>query len=267
MSRLTAEQYLQCIRRESQRFREVLTDADPETTVPSCPEWTADDLLLHLAHVQHWWTHVLTTRPASPEGYAEPERPATHEDLIAYFDEGSGKLDKALTEADPAEAAWTWSSNPAHHNVGFILRRQAHEALIHRVDAELTVGTPTALDPALATDGVEEALDVMFGGLPPWGTWDPLPHYVRIDIADTGESVWSQLGLFSGTTPSGTEINGEDDQHVVTDPGCDPDAVVTGPAAVLDAWLWRRGDDEGIRVAGNREIYGRWRNCVNHPID
>jgi len=267
MSRLTADQYLQCIRRESQRFREVLTDADPTATVPSCPEWTADDLLAHLGGVQRWWTHVITHRPASPDGYVAAERPATHEGLIAFFDEWSAKLDKALTEADPDDAAWTWSSDPAHHNVAFTLRRQAHEALIHRLDAELAVGTPTALDPELAADGVEEVLDVMFGGLPPWGSWEPLPHYVRVDVADTGEQVWSQLGLFSGTTPQGTELNGEDDQHVVADPGVEPDAVVTGPAGVLDAWLWRRGDDDGIRVAGNREIYSRWRSCVNHSVE
>lgn len=267
MTRPTYAQYLQCIRRESQRFREVLTDADPTATVPSCPQWRAEDLLLHLANVQHWWTYVITHRPASPEGYVEPERPATHEDLIAYFDEWNAKLDKALTEADPAEAAWTWSSNPAHHNVAFTFRRQAHEALIHRLDAELTLGTPTALDPQMAADGVEEALDVMFGGLPPWGSWEPLPHYVRVDLTDTGGSVWSQLGLFSGTTPDGIEIRDEDDQHVVADPGVEPDAVISGPAAVLDAWLWRRGDDDGIKIAGNREIYSRWRGSVNQPIE
>ena len=39
--------------------------------------------------------------------------------------------------ADPAEPAWTWS---AEQTVGFTLRRQAHEALIHRLDAEQTAG-------------------------------------------------------------------------------------------------------------------------------
>ncbi|WP_238993563.1 hypothetical protein [Nocardioides caldifontis] len=57
--------------------------------------------------------------------------------------------------------------------VGYIRRRQAHEALIHRLDAELTAGTVTALDPTLASDGVDEALDVMFGGCPPWGSFEP----------------------------------------------------------------------------------------------
>ncbi len=41
---------------------------------------------------------------------------------------------------------------------GYIARRQAHEALVHRLDAELTVGDRTPLDPRLAADGVDEAL-------------------------------------------------------------------------------------------------------------
>ena len=53
-----------------------------------------------------------------------------------------------LEAADPAEEAWNWSDD---HTVGFILRRQAHEALVHRVDAELAAGDRTDLDPLLAS--------------------------------------------------------------------------------------------------------------------
>ena len=47
-----------------------------------------------------------------------------------------------------------------------MLRRQAHEALVHRVDAEQTAGLPVT-DPgvALAADGVDEMLGVMVSGL------------------------------------------------------------------------------------------------------
>ena len=56
-----------------------------------------------------------------------------------------------LERADPAEPAWSWS---AEQTVGFTFRRQAHEALIHRLDAEQTAGDVTPLDAALASDGV-----------------------------------------------------------------------------------------------------------------
>ena len=41
--------------------------------------------------------------------------------------------------------------------------------MIHRLDAELTVGAVTDLDPELATDGVLEVLDPMYAAL--HATW------------------------------------------------------------------------------------------------
>ena len=124
--------------------------------------------------------------------------------------------------------------------MGFTYRRQAHEALIHRLDAEQTAGQVTTLDPALAADGVLELLDVMYGGKPPWGTFTPLPQHLRIECSDTSGSLWVQLGRFTGTNPrDGAELD-ETDLLVVPDPGTPADAVISGPAAALDTWLWRR---------------------------
>lgn len=264
MTRLAYPSYLDHIRRESVRFREVLTDTEPAISVPSCPGWTAADLLFHLGRVQHWRTHVVTGRPADPtEGYVEPERPTAYDRLLAFFDEWSDRLAGALADADPADECWSWS---ADHTVGFVLRRQAHEALIHRLDAELTAGAPTALDPALAADGVHECLDLMYGAMPPWGSFTPLPHHVEFAINDRDTSVWVQLGVFSGTSPDGVERTGEPDLHVVPAPGIDADAVVSGTAADLDSWLWHRGDDSGIHVTGDKDVYARARLVLEQPI-
>lgn len=265
MTRLPDAEYLRHIAQDSARFRAVLADCDPGTPVPSCPDWAARDLLWHLGEVQHFWGTMLRQRPVGPEDYSHAPVPETLAGLLDYFDEGARLLLDQLTSVDPAEETWTWSQD---HTAGFILRRQAHEALIHRLDAELTAGAVTPLDPALAADGVDEALDVMFGGKPPWGTFTPLPQHVRVDIADRGESVWVQLGRFTGTDPeSGTHHEDIDDLGVVPDPGTPADVVLTGPAGALDAWLWRRGEDTEISVAGDAEVYDRFRSCVNHPIN
>lgn len=265
MTRLAFPTYLDHIRRESVRFREVLTDTEPATPVPSCPGWAAADLLAHLGEVQRWWTHVVAERPDAPAEITA-ERPAAYDRRLAFFDEWSDKLAGALAEADPADPCWSWSQNPADHAVAFVLRRQAHEALIHRLDAELAAGTPTALDPALAADGVHECLDLMYGGLPPWGSFEPLPHHVEFAMSDAGTSVWVQLGVFSGTSPDGVERAGEPDLHVVPPPGAEADAVVSGRAADLDAWLWHRGDDSGIHITGDRDVYARARLVLEQPI-
>ena len=83
VTRLPAETYLDHIRTESARFREVLAGCDPAARVPSCPDWSAADLLWHLATVQRWWAEVVTARPSRPAlavrrvgGPTRVERPA-----------------------------------------------------------------------------------------------------------------------------------------------------------------------------------------------
>ncbi|QBX56995.1 maleylpyruvate isomerase family mycothiol-dependent enzyme [Nocardioides seonyuensis] len=264
---LSATRYLAHIRDESARFREVLTVADPAARVPGCPDWDADDLLWHLTTVQQFWATMVIDRPSGPEDYEEPTRPHLRDDLFSAFDDASGALVAALDGVQPDDEAWTW--HPTDHSVGFILRRQAHEALIHRLDAEQTAGEQTELDAGLAADGVLEVLDVMYGGCPPWGSWEPLPHLLRVDCTDTGDQFWIQLGRFNGTDPDdGTVHTDEEDLHVVASPGDDtePEVVVDGPAGALDAWLWHRGTDEEISVAGDREVCDRFRAIVAGPI-
>jgi uncharacterized protein (TIGR03083 family) len=269
MTRLTPEGYLDHIRSESARFREVLADCDPGARVPSCPDWDAADLLWHLTKVQRFWAGRVADRTAAPvegeEAY-DAERPAAYAELVAAYDRASAALAGSLDGVDPGTEAWTWSDD---HTVGFILRRQAHEALIHRMDAELAAGTSSEVDPRLAADGVAEVVGVMYGGCPPWGSWEPLPHFVRLDCTDTGDELWAQLGLFSGTDPdSGQVIEGEEDCHLVAAPAdLEPDAVVDGPAAALDAWLWHRGDERDLSVVGDQAVLDRFRAIVGAPIN
>lgn len=265
MTSLSHADYLEHLRSESRRFREVLATCDPAARVPGCPAWTAADLLWHLAEVQWFWGTTIRNRPTpAREDDEGPARPDSYDGLLAAFDEYSAALVDELAQADPAEEAWSWSTD---QTVGFTFRRQAHEALIHRLDAEQAAGAVTPLDPHLAADGVLECLDVMYGGTPPWGEFRPLPHHVRIDCTDTGDQVWVQIGRFVGTSPTDGTHYDDDDISVVDAPGTEPDAVVEGPAAALDAWLWRRGDDSEIKVHGDRHIYDHLRVAVSHPLD
>jgi uncharacterized protein (TIGR03083 family) len=263
MARLDFPTYLEHIRTESQRFRDVLADCDPTAAVPSCPDWRADDLLWHLGEVQHFWTWMVTNRPKGPDEYDAPERPGDHAGLLAFYDQQYVALVDALAGAEPTDYAWTWSQD---HTVAFILRRQAHEALIHRRDAELAAHQISPFPAELAADGVDEVLDVMYGGCPPWGEFSPLPHYVRLDLTDTGDRVWVQLGRFHGTDPDGIEHE-EADLHVVADPGVEPDAVISGTAEALDARIWRRSDGAGTHLAGDLHIVDKFRQVVHAPIN
>src|SRR6476619_3799926 len=160
--------FLQHMRAESARFREVLAAVTPPARVPSCPDWDAADLLWHLSEVQYSWATIVRDRLDDFDSYVPPERAPTYAGQLSQFDEYHGALVDALASTPDDIAVWTWYH--ADRSVGFVRRRQAHEAFIHRLDAELTAGTVTEMDSRLAHDGVLEVLERMFAAVPPWAT-------------------------------------------------------------------------------------------------
>jgi uncharacterized protein (TIGR03083 family) len=249
--------YLAHLATESSRFAAALVQAAPDAPVPSCPDWNADDLLWHLGEVQWFWGTVVReglNREQAEE--RKPPRPDDRAGLLAFFDRSSRDLADALTAASPDSPAWTWSDD---RTVGFIRRRQAHEALIHRVDAELTAGDRTPLDPVLSTDGVGEALSVMYGGLPDWGTFTPgSAGTVRLQATDTGGTWLVTLGRFTGTDPGDGNSYDEPDIHLADDdPGTQASAEVSGSAADLDCWLWHRPPLLPVQRSGDQRALSR----------
>lgn len=263
--------YLDHLAHDSARFREVLRDADPALQVPTCPDWTADDLLWHLAEVQWFWSRVVggpLTDQAEVFGLERPERPADHAGLLTFFDRSSAELQQALATTPPETPAWTWSQE---QTAGFTRRRQAHEALIHRLDAELTTGQRTALDPGLCADGVLEALAVMYGGHPLWGTFTPEDgQLVALQATDTGEEWLITLGRFTGHHPEADKDIDEEDLGVLDErvgDGTDPVATISGTTADLDAWLWHRPTVGQLTRSGQQDTLARLEAILSQPLD
>ena len=224
-TRLEWTAYLELLRRESAAFRAAIARAEPTTRVPTCPEWDADDLLWHLGEVQWFWSRVvgppLLTRE-SGQALERVERPGDREGLLRHFDRSHEALVAALESHSPGQAAWSWAPD---QTVGFSYRRQAHEAAMHRVDAELLTGMAAPIDAALAVDGVDEALGLMFGGD---GTETPEPvppvefvttdvphrwvlHLVREPVGGGeagGESEGGRLGLLPSVDAPGASVQG-----------------------------------------------------------
>ena len=108
--------------------------------MPSCPDWTADDLLWHLAWVQSWWATIVRDNITGPDArQLLPERPAARPGLLEFYDQASQDLREILSTVSADTPAWTWSDD---HTVRFLGHKQAHEALIHGFDAEITAGDP-----------------------------------------------------------------------------------------------------------------------------
>ncbi|AKU16567.1 maleylpyruvate isomerase family mycothiol-dependent enzyme [Luteipulveratus mongoliensis] len=247
--------FLEHLARESVRFNDAIRLAPRDAEVPTCPGWQTDDLLWHLAEVQWFWGSILSEDLRTVqqiEDLADPERPEDHAGLLRFYDRWSPHLCESAAAADPSEPRWMWVSDPALHTVAYIRRRQAHEALIHRIDAELTAGTDRApIDADLATDGVDEALRIMHGEHPDWGTFAAGEHTARFHATDT-DSTWDvSIGRFTGKPPWGGEPTDDHRFGLVEDGAASPGVTVSGKAADLDLWLWGRPTSEEVDIDGN----------------
>ncbi len=233
----------------STRFRDVLAEVAQASPVPSCPEWTADDLVGHLTEVQNFWGTIVAEGLQSDEqvgAVAAPERAAGRDDALLQFGAVSSRLRAALAAAHDDAPAWTWTPD---HTIGWIRRRQAQEALMHRVDAELTAGLPVEIDQDVAEDGVDELLTQFGAALPEWGAFNPSGLLIEVRSTSSGRSWWVRLGRFGGVDPSGRGHD-EPDFQPVDAPGGPADAVLEGAAPELLRWLWGRGADDGVRSDG-----------------
>jgi uncharacterized protein (TIGR03083 family) len=237
------EGYLEAIRGESAALSEAAVLQDLEAGVPPCPGWTVRDLLVHISQVQRFWQQIVARRLQSRADVTREPLPADDE-LIEWFQEGAGLLVAALEEADPGARVWTWAPRK---DVAFVVRRQAHEAAVHRTDAQSVSGSIAPLDGPLAADGVDEFFEYMLPEDPPsdlaasalllsstdgQGHWFLRMDHDRVSVDRTG----------AGTQP----------------PSVEPGVVVEAPASDLDLLLWRRIPMERVGVAGDAAILARF---------
>jgi uncharacterized protein (TIGR03083 family) len=247
--------YLAHLASESARFGSVMAGTAPDVRVPTCPDWTADDLLWHLGEVQWFWGTIVRERvDVAQAEELKPARPGDRAGLVEFYTTASRDLGAILASTPPETQVWTWADDKS---VGFVRRRQAHEALIHRIDAELTAGTRSEMDPRLSADGVDEAVRLMYGGaLPAWGNFAADEgETLRIAATDTGDSWFITLGHFTGTDPDSEKSYDEAAICAAdTDPGRGTTATITGGAADLDCWLWHRPPTGTIDRSGAGEV-------------
>jgi uncharacterized protein (TIGR03083 family) len=248
--------FIEAVQLESTRFLDAARSADLPGSVPSCPDWDTADLVWHLAEVQSFWASVVEGLLDDPEQAGRLERPDDR-DLLDLFADQSSRLVVALSERSPDDPCWTWHEQGM--TVGWVRRRQAHEALIHRVDAELAAGRAiSTCDPELAADGVDEILRVMIGGVPAWATFTPSGDAIRIEATDHPATWGMALGRMTGTSPRSGRTYDLHAASVGRD-AVDPASVVKGPAWDLDRWLWGRLGPEGLSVTGDPSLVGRLR--------
>ncbi|HLK46430.1 MAG TPA: maleylpyruvate isomerase family mycothiol-dependent enzyme, partial [Acidimicrobiales bacterium] len=117
-------------------------------------DWDVRGLCDHLARVYQGRGYVIEHAAFKDQDAFELR--GDDEDPIEFVQRWSAALVAAL--ADRADDAPTVTFIPEAKTVHFWRRRMALETLVHRTDAELAVGTVSAMDDVLSADGVDELL-------------------------------------------------------------------------------------------------------------
>ncbi|MDH3499567.1 MAG: maleylpyruvate isomerase family mycothiol-dependent enzyme [Acidimicrobiia bacterium] len=248
--------HLRSLADESQRFTDAVADVDFGTRVPSCPDWSLGDLVWHLAEVQYFWASIVEGPLMEPELVPDLERP---EDTLlrGLFNEQSARLHRALSAREPETPCWTWYE--PDQTTGWVRRRQAHEALIHRIDAELCADDRTPVDPALAADGIDEILRIQIDGIPGWGTFTADGITVRLTETDQGTSWGLEFGRFTGTSPNTNTTYDLDAASVIELDAIHPQMELRGSAEALNLWLWGRATSDSLDISGDADLVDRLR--------
>ncbi len=242
----TKEFWLAGLRAEGAAFRAAVgQDGALELPVPSCPQWTVEGLVGHLASI-YWFVagHAgrgVTTPPErAPAGGGDKPTGAA---ALAFFDEQYARLFTLLDGLDPALPAWNWAPQPK--KAEFWHRRMAHETAVHRWDAQMAVGLSEPIEAKLASDGITEVIDTW---LPAGRRKGPSDRHgvVALRAIDV-EEVWDVRLRGEGVALLDTDTLFDDDDHHER-------AIATGTASDLLLALYGRVNFDVLEVAGDESL-------------
>jgi uncharacterized protein (TIGR03083 family) len=182
----TKDFWLGALRSDGPAFRAAASAAGADTIVPTCPEWTVPDLVLHLGAFYSWaTTHLTRGVTSAPEttlaeaADAAPAWPGT----VEWWAQQHARSVKRLEAVDPEMPAW--NPMPMPKKAGYWHRRFAHHTSVHRWDAQVAIGATEPIEAKLAADGISEVMDTLLPGGRRKGPTDRegVVHLAATDVA------------------------------------------------------------------------------------
>lgn len=234
---------------ENAAFAGLLRGADLSTPVPSCPDWTLNELMRHLGRGDRWCAQIVAERSAEfidPRTVPDGRPPADPDELNTWLQNGPRRLLDAVAATGPQTPVWTFlGPRPAR----WWIRRRLHETAVHRADAALAVGADFQIAADRAADGITEYLERAViraaEGERPLADGQSLHlHATDTGLGAAGE--WTIVGRAEGIA--------FDHQHAKAT------AAVRGPARDLLLAIVRRSSvaELGVETFGDPAIWDTW---------
>ncbi|MGW3460863.1 maleylpyruvate isomerase family mycothiol-dependent enzyme [Streptomyces olivaceoviridis] len=258
MPLLTHDRYCDEIAQQVELLRAVVTSgADLSATVPTCPDWSLEDLVRHTGGALRWVDALVRTRAQEnipsekvPLG-AGPRERGDAAALDRWLADTGGLVVGALREAGPDTGVWAWSGVL---NAGFWARRMACEITVHRADAALAAGLPYEVAPDIAADALDEWLQLV-----EWVQGNT-PHEAARDLRGPRRSIHLHA------TDTGPALNAEwivdlGEEGMSWRRGHEKATVaLRGPLTSVLLAFYRRLplDAPGLEVLGDREVLEFW---------
>lgn len=249
--------FLACLESDFRRLRSIVP-GHLDSRVPTCPDWTVDDLTWHVGMV---YLHKATVLR---EGAEPKEWPPQFDDsypALELIDRAYAELANELAAHPAEEHSPTWYG--PDQTVGFWVRRMAQETVIHRIDAELGAGQPVAPIPDdLAIDGIDELLKVFVAFN--FSEWSD--YFTEALAASPGRSVAIEADgavWRVATAPGKFTVEGGPGEAVTATAAAD--VTISGPPAAVLRWAWNRetpGEPSAITIAGDQDALAEFQRCV-----
>ena len=239
---------------ENAAFAELLREADLATPVPTCPEWTLDELMRHVGRGDRWCAQIVAEKSdefIDPRTVPDGKPPADRDEHTAWLHDGPRTLIDAVARTGPDTPVWTFlGPRPA----SWWIRRRLHETAVHRADAALALGAAFDIDPATAADGITEYLErvaIRASADGPAAGDNPLPdgRSLHLHATDPGlgaAAEWTILGR-----PDGIAVDREHGKAT---------AALRGPARDLLLAIVRRATvaELGVELFGDPGVWDTW---------
>jgi uncharacterized protein (TIGR03083 family) len=215
--------------------------ADAE--VPTCGDWTISDLARHVWQVYANVTLYVSTRATSrPESLPEMPDGDPVELLARQLDD----LVSALSDAEPDTPIWTWVFDAPEAAI-FWARRMAHESAVHRFDAQNAHGIRQPVDTDLATDGIDELVDII------------APRVYSRDQVDGPTGTIALLATDGDSWLLELASDGVKRSDVIES----PQVTASGTSSALLLALYSRVPWTSLDVAGDADLLVQWTSALS----